>query len=94
MLKNKKKKQNLRKADEIRKAESTENEVEKARAFVEEIDKEETDETEFLGEDLFEEGSPDEEEDSDIEYLDDDDEEEYFDDDDDIEYFDIDEIKK
>lgn len=90
----KKKKQNLRKADEIRKAESTENEVEKARAFVEEIDKEETDETEFLGEDLFEEGSPDEEEDSDIEYLGDDDEEEYFDDDDDIEYFDIDEIKK
>lgn len=100
----KKKKQNLRKADEIRKAESTENEVEKARAFVEEIDKEETDETEFLGEDLFEEGSPDEEEDSDIEYLDDDDEEseysddddeeEYLDDDDDIEYFDIDEIKK
>lgn len=60
------KRQNLRKAAEIREANSTENEVEKARALVEDLEKEEeSDEPQFLDGDLF----MDEEDEDDAEYM-------------------------
>ena len=60
------KKQNLKKAAEIREANSTENEVEKARALVEDLEKEEeSDEPQFLDSDLF----MDDEGEDDAEYI-------------------------
>lgn len=56
------KRQNLEKAAEIRKTHSTENEVEKARALVDVLEKEEeSEEPEFLDEDLFLDDEDDEE---------------------------------
>ena len=71
----KRKKQNLKKAAEIRDNQSTENEVEKARALVDELDEEnveESDELEFI---QFDVESDDEE----IDDLEDDDEIDYLD---------------
>lgn len=85
------KRQNLEKAAEIRKTHSTENEVEKARALVDVLEKEtESEEPEFLDEDLF----MDDEEDEETEY-EDEEESEYSDDDgeaDEYEYFEEDEV--
>lgn len=67
------KRQNLEKAAEIRKTHSTENEVEKARALVDVLEKEaESEEPEFLDEDLF----MDDEEEEEPEYADEEESEE------------------
>ena len=93
----KRKKQNLKKAAEIRDNQSTENEVEKARALVDELDEEnveESDELEFIQFDVEsdDEEIDDLEDDDEIDYLDSEEETDNLEDDDEIDYLDEEEI--
>lgn len=94
----KRKKQNLKKAAEIRDNQSTENEVEKARALVDELDEENVEESEELEFIQFDAESDDEEiddleDDEEIDYLDNEEESDDLEDDEEIDYLDEEEIE-